>query len=231
MIDRRDFLIAALCASAVAGAEALRPRRALDLLGDLDLSAAIPMKFGHWSAEVGGDLVIPHTEGSLASRLYAKQIARTYQSPDSASQVMLLIAYGASQSDALQLHRPETCYPAVGFTIGGRRLDELSLGHGAELPTVDLTARIGERVEDIVYWTRLGEYFPRTSGEQRSDRLRTSMQGYIADGVLVRASMVRNSDAPLHQQLDAFLSGLLHATTPRGRQVLLGSQMAEKLKA
>ena len=231
MIDRRDFVFAALCAAGLAGAEALRPRTRIDLLGDLDLSDTIPMKFGAWSAELGGDLVIPQTEDSLAARLYAKQIARSYFHPDLETPVMLLIAYGASQSDALQLHRPEACYPAVGFTIEDRRFSELPIGRGAALPAVDLTARADPRLEDIVYWTRLGEYFPRSAGEQRKDRLAMSMEGYIGDGVLVRASMVRLGEVPQHKAIGEFLAGLLQASAADGRRVLIGTQRSNQLAA
>ena len=40
---------------------------------------------------------------------------------------MLSIAYGKNQSDALQLHKPEICYPAQGFTLLAKQNTPLDL--------------------------------------------------------------------------------------------------------
>lgn len=230
MIDRRDFLIAASCIGALGTAEALRPRRRVNLLGDRDLSAGLPRKFGAWSAQEGGDIVVPQTDGSLAARLYSKQIIRTYARGDDRPPVMLVIAYGASQSDELQLHRPESCYPAVGFAIRDRRFVTLPIGADATVPAVALRAISSERQEDILYWTRLGEYLPRTAGEQRRTRLATALQGYVGDGVLVRASMVR-TDRPNFDALSDFLRDLVRATQPDIRRVLVGTARSAAVRA
>ena len=144
---------------------------------------------------------------------------------------MLLIAYGASQSDALQLHRPEACYPAVGFSIAARRLSALAVGTTVSIPSVTLTAKAEGRSEDIVYWARLGELLPQTAAEQRSDRLATAMRGYVGDGVLVRASMVRLGEQPVYAMLDQFLAEMVVALPPVARPVLIGSTRAAALRA
>jgi EpsI family protein len=41
--------------------------------------------------------------------------------------IMLSIAYGKNQSDALQLHKPEICYPAQGFTLLAKQNTPLDL--------------------------------------------------------------------------------------------------------
>jgi len=46
------------------------------------------------------------------------------------SPVMLFASHGSKQSDALQLHRPEACYPSIGFTMKGRELVDLPVGNG-----------------------------------------------------------------------------------------------------
>ena len=143
---------------------------------------------------------------------------------------MLLIAYGAAQSDLLQLHRPESCYPAIGFSISNRSLVDIAMPAGVKVPGVHLTATAQERVEDISYWARLGEYLPQTAGDQRQDRLRTALQGYIADGILVRASMIRNGSAPNYAKLDAFLGDLLSSLDPAKRPALIGSARAKAMR-
>ena len=233
MIERRDMLIALACAGGLATAEGLRPRRKLVRLREgVKLTDIVPATIPGWAIGGGGDIVLPRTEGSLASRLYSDQLARVYKpvapvtvlSTDSvAPDVMVLIAYGVAQSDVLQLHRPEVCYPAIGFQITARQMLDLRLASGAIVPAVALTAQSGGRIEDIVYWTRVGDALPRTAGEQRSDRLRAAMAGYIGDGMLVRASSVRTVDQPGYPNLATFLEVLIKAVAPRDRAAFIGS--------
>jgi len=226
MIDRRDLLIAALCGGALVTAEGLRPRRYVKLLRG-KLEDTVPNSFGSWNAGGSGQLVVPKTPGSLASKLYSDTITRIYRDARTGQAVMLLVAYGSAQDDLLQLHRPEACYPAVGFQIVEHGRTDVPIGHsGVTIPAVSLTAVSGERVEDIVYWTRLGEALPRSAGEQRRDRLRQAMAGNISDGVLVRASSIRMGGGPDYASLSAFLSELAAAIRPQLRAGLIGSERA-----
>ena len=229
MINRRDLLIAGACVGALATAEALRPRTKLQLLANAKLDDLVPVRFGDWSAEDGGEFVVPQTPGSLADKLYNDTITRRYRHSDGGAPVMLLIAYGAAQNDLLQLHRPESCYPAVGFAITHRAFEALRIAPNAVLPAVALTARSGARIEDIVYWTRLGEYLPRTAGEQRRDRLATAMAGLIGDGALIRASVIRERETPDFARVDAFLKDMLIAIEPQKRRALIGSALGSAL--
>lgn len=228
MIARRDMIAGLACLGAMGTAEWLRPRRQLILMPQGEtLKKIVPLNFGPWRGGDGGDIVIPRTEGSLASRLYSDELGRRYRSVSSdrdAGDVMLLAAYGKSQSDSLQLHRPEVCYPANGFQITYRKFVDIAVG-GFVIPAVALTAVAGDRVEDIVYWTRLGKALPRTEGEQRRDRLEAALEGYVGDGVLMRASMVRTGNTPMYDLLRSFLALLVTATAPRDRPALIGSDL------
>lgn len=235
MIPRRDFLVGAGCAGALGGAEYLRPRKTLKLLRDGEaMKSIIPPRFDEWGqGENGGDIVLPETPGSLASRLYNDRVARTYRrGPDEQPEdVMLLAAYGAAQSDVLQLHRPEVCYPAVGFVIVTRRLFDLPVAEGVTVPAVMLAAKSGGRIEDVVYFTRLGEALPQTASDQRWARLKTAMQGYVGDGVLVRASMVRSDpDVEGFATLTRFMAEMILATKAPDRAALIGSPRAQALR-
>ena len=231
MINRRELLFAAGCATALGAAEVLRPRETLVLLPKgRTLVSVVPERLGTWQVGQGGDIVLPQTPGSLASRLYSDRLARSYRHTVPAfEEIMLLIAYGAAQSDILQLHRPEVCYPAVGFSVTMRRLVTLPLAPGITLPAVMLTAEAGERVEDIIYWTRLGEALPQTSGEQRWARLHNAMAGFVADGVLVRASATRMEGRPAFPVIADFLRALATDATPAGRPALVGTTLAAAL--
>ncbi|MBN8848687.1 MULTISPECIES: exosortase-associated protein EpsI, V-type [unclassified Sphingomonas] len=235
MIARREFLFAGGCAAALGTAEWLRPREMRLLLpANEKITNIVPLHFGSWQAGGGGDIVLPDVKDSLASMLYSDRVARSYRETagDTVHDVMLLIAYGRSQSDTLQLHRPETCYPATGFAVTFHQLTELPIADGVSLPAVMLTAEAGDRVEDIIYWTRLGEKMPRTLTEQRVQRFETALHGYIADGVLVRASMIRHpDDAPVFPVLGEFMRAMVLGMKPANRPAMIGDTFARRLPA
>lgn len=227
MISRRDWLAGCSCVGALGLAEALRPRERLTLMPTgSKLASLVPHEVSSWRSASGGDIVIPRTEGTLASTIYSDQLARRYVSDSGRAEIMVLAAYGAAQSDILQLHRPEVCYPAVGFEIAERRLVDLALpGHPA-LPVVAITATTQWRTEDLLYWTRVGNDLPQTSAEQRSDRLRAAFNGYVGDGVLFRMSAVRNDESPRFADLGAFARALVDSLTGPARLALLGPRFA-----
>jgi EpsI family protein len=226
-MDRRDILAGLGCVAALGTAEFLRPRRKLVLMpAGAKLTDLIPSTVPGWSAAERGDIVVPRTEGTLATRLYSDEVARAYHDlQGTRPNIMVLGAYGAAQNDLLQLHRPETCYPAIGFEISDRHFIDIPTKFGP-VPAVALTARSGERIEDIVYWTRIGDRLPQSAGQQRTDKLKIAMEGYIGDGVLLRSSAIRQDDAPLFGELTGFLSGLIASLQPRARVALLGRTFA-----
>jgi EpsI family protein len=224
-IDRRDLLAGLACVGALGLAEWLRPRTPVVLMPrGGKLNELVPEKLGLWVQGPEGDIVVPRTEGSLASKLYGDQLARIYYQLDRPSlQIMLSIAYGYTQSDALQLHRPEVCYPAIGFTVGPTRPMVLKVG-GASVPAVALTATMQNRIEDVIYWTRMGRRFPRSESEQREMRFANSVDGLVPDGALVRASAIRTDpETPVFGQVEGFMQAMGDALGTHGRRVLLAA--------
>lgn len=224
MIARRDFIVGAACLMGAGAAQALRPRKRVELIGSAKLEDITPTKFGQWRQIHVGDVIQPRTEGTLSAELYSQLIGRIYQNT-AGDYAMLAIAYGSTQSDLLQLHRPETCYPAFGFDISKSVLGQIGVG-SAQVPTRSLMARAPNRLENVTYWTRIGEYLPRTQTEQREDKLRISFDGIIPDGILVRASTLGDNwdrSLALNQQ---FLRELMLATDPRYLPVFVGTRLA-----
>ncbi len=170
----------------------------------------------------GGNVIAPAPKGSLADRLYSQTTQRIYLTPEG-DVVMLLIAYGGTQSDQLQLHRPESCYPAVGFSLSDGANREIDLPNGNVVPVRRLTARLDQRVEQIWYWTRIGEYLPLSGGEQRKVRIQNALRGIVADGVLVRISTLTLDETRGDAINQAFIRELINAVGPAGRRVLLGT--------
>ena len=65
-------------ASRLAGAQGLRPRTRVELMGSAKLEDITPQKFGSWQEIHVGDVIQPRTEGSLAAELYSPMIGRVY---------------------------------------------------------------------------------------------------------------------------------------------------------
>lgn len=230
MPSRRDLLLAAPLLAAAAGAYALTPRNRMNLLGEKTLEDGIPLAFDGWSVIPSNAFVLPKPrEGSLADVLYDQQLNRLYTG-ENRLPVMLVIAYGSTQSDLLQLHRPETCYRAIGFEITASRRVDLRVGD-ADIPMRELTATSNDRIEPILYWTRLGDRLPTSNNEQRWMKLRTEMEGYIADGVLVRLSTVADPSPEIFEGLQQFARSLLFAVKPEVRPALVGRPAAQLIAA
>ncbi len=229
-MNRREIIIGGGLIAAAATAESLRPRNRLVLLPEgRDLEDAIPKTIASWRKIESEAFVLPKVPGSLADQLYNQTISRLYVS-ESHMPVMLVIAYGAVQNDLLQLHRPEVCYAAVGFTISEARTVSVPLTAVAKLPARELTALSQTRVEPILYWTRIGDDLPTTGSEQRRMKLLQQMNGYLSDGVLVRLSTVGEPSAATSAELDLFARSMVMALKPEDRPALVGRPLAALLK-
>ena len=229
MIGRRDLLIGAGCVAAAGAAYALVPRRRVSLLGARKIDAILPRAFGDWTSTDTTDLVAPTEPGSLAARLYGETIGRIYRQASTGVQIMALVAHGDTQSDDLQLHRPEICYPAFGFAITSSRPLDTPLAPGVSIPSRALVASVTDRQEVVLYWTRLGEYLPQTRREQQIDRLRTALNGEIGDGVLVRLSVDSPDTGGAITLMQGFAASLVRAMAPADRAALIGTERASKL--
>ncbi len=178
-----------------------------------------------------GDLVAPREEGSLLARLYEDTIGRIYTEASSGTQILMFAAHGDTQSDLLQLHRPEVCYPAFGYALSQNVPAAIALPGGAILPGRKLVADAPGRRESILYWSRLGQYLPVSGGEQRLDRLKTAMNGEVADGLLARFSTAGADTVAGLASVVAFIPQLLLAVAPQHRAGLIGERLAAAMGA
>lgn len=230
MLRRRDLLLGVPLVAAAGGAFALTPRERLNLLGDKKLEKVVPLRIGAWSVAPSNAMILPESgEGTLSDRLYDQTVSRLYTS-ESELPVMMVIAYGSTQSDQLQLHRPEVCYTAVGFEITSAQKVMVPLSGSAQLPARELVARANERVEPILYWTRVGDYLPASGNEQRLMKLRSEMRGYVADGVLVRLSTIGEPSPEAFGALQMFAREMLASVYPTALPALVGRPLAAELK-
>jgi EpsI family protein len=230
-LSRRNLLIGATCVAGTIGAFALTPRHRVALMARGALEALVPTAFGTWTSRDVTDLVAPKIEGDLVSRLYDRSLERIYSDAVTGATVMVLLAHGDTQTNELQLHRPEVCYPAFGFEIASTQTEMLALAPGALLPARFLVAEAPGRRENIVYWTRLGEFLPTSENEQRLDRVKTALRGVVADGLLARFSLVSDDSAGASTILTAFVTDFVRSNAPAKRAAFVGTRLAAALAA
>lgn len=230
MIDRRATLLGGVCLAAAGAAMALKPRRRTSLLKAKTVESMIPDSFPGWAPDKFDGLAKPKLEG-LAASLYEEVVQRVYRDAVTGADVMVLMAYGASQSDLLQLHRPEVCYPALGFQILANSRTKVSLPGGGVISLVSLIAKAEDRQENIVYWTRVGEDLPASESEQRKVLLRDALEGFVPDGILVRCSLIASNSPAAFEVLHRFVRDFLTAIPADHRAALVGTAAAQSMRA
>lgn len=219
--SRRDLLLGMATLSAAGAAWAGTPTKVQKSIPDGGLEKLIPDRVGAWTFATASGLVLPPPD-QLARLLYDQQVARTYTAPDRPA-VMLLLAYGSSQGGMLQIHRPEICYPASGFELSNSVETSISLPSGYAIPARRFTGRSDARVEQVLYWTRIGDYLPVSWTRQRLAVMYSNFAGYVPDGLLVRASLISNDPVSAQRTLTDFFRAMLQGMTLPQRRMLIGS--------
>lgn len=221
-LSRRSFLVGSAFALTSAAAIAAAPRKSERRLAVQKLEQIIPLRVGPWQFATNAGVVVPSEEGPVDS--YDQVLTRTYDA-DGLPSVMLLIAYGSTQGGSLQLHRPETCYPGQGFRTSSFSDLTLSGGPTESIAARTFTATRDDRIERLLYWTRIAESFPRTTAEEYLAIIRSTLKGVVPDGVLVRISSIGSDIARSDQAIAGFAAALIDAPAAAG-QILVGNSMA-----
>jgi EpsI family protein len=217
-LDRRKVLLGLVFGSAAAVAALRLPSKRLDYLGRQKLDDLVPKTIGPWKFVTASGLVVP-PEDQLSRTLYSQLLTRVYADGDNPP-VMLLIAQAAGQTGILQVHRPETCYPASGYQISPVTQHDVPLG-ASTLRTNTLRATNEGTTESMIYWTRVGDRIPTSWRQQKLDVAEDNLRGIIPDAVLVRISTVNSDEAAAQATLDAFAKSLIGSVAPARRSVLI----------
>jgi len=218
LISRRTLMLGVGAAATAGVGGLMTPRHYEPGVSQIHLEATIPTSVGSWQAQPAGAFILP--EDGAATSAYDQIVTRTFAAA-SGPDIMLLIAHGAAQSGLMRVHRPEVCYASAGFQIRGL--------HGLDLPvapakTIAAQTFVGvrdDRVESVLYWTRIAGFFPRDLTAQRLVMLRLGLQGLIPDGVLVRISALGAGE--VEPALARFATDLVRQSGPAGRALLLGA--------
>jgi EpsI family protein len=214
-------LLVLMLLSAALGA-ALRPRIYLsDERPPIDLAAMVPSTFGDWHEEVNlAAQVVNPQQRDLLSKIYSQTLSRTYANTQG-YRVMLSIAYGKNQSDALQLHKPEICYPAQGFILLTTQRGPIDL-LGKPVFATKLATSLGMRYEPITYWTVVGDHVVTGGNNKKWTELRYALHNRIPDGMLVRVSSIDKDSANAYAVQNQFATAMVAAIAPDNRMRFAG---------
>ncbi|HWH41882.1 MAG TPA: EpsI family protein [Usitatibacter sp.] len=178
-----------------------------------DLEHIIPAAFADWRLD-SEDMPVPPTPEVKANleRIYSQVVSRTYVN-SAGQRVMLMVAYGGDQSDALKAHRQEACYAAQGFMIDGLEHGRIRVA-GRQVPVTRMHAERGERSEPVTYWFTMGDRVVLGRLERLRVQLANGFQGRVPDGMLVRISNLSGDVRRSYAAHEAFLAAWMAALQP-----------------
>jgi EpsI family protein len=218
LFSRREVMAGLLMASAAAVAAARKPNIRLNYLGPHKLEDVIPTRIGRWEFVTSSGLVIP-PQDQLQLALYSQLLTRVYS--DGRNSIMLLIAYSADQTGFLQVHRPEFCYTAAGYSLSDFALHRIPLQGNPTFTANSLTAERDATTEKLVYWARIGDHIPLSWAEQKLTFAEDNLKRQIPDAALVRVSTTGQDDAQAFALIDAFVRAMVAAVPPPLQRVLV----------
>lgn len=219
-LDRRKVVLGLGLVAASGIAQARLPVPVVPRIKEERFTALIPNKIGGFTFDSESGLVLPPSD-ALSDRLYDSLVTRTYS--NAAGQVvMLLVAYNNKQDGVLQIHRPEVCYPAGGYTLTSVDPIDVPITQANALPAQIFGANSEARNEVVLYWTRVGDTYPRRWLDQRWAVAEANLRGIVPDGVLARVSTIGNDFPRTTPLLTTFIRDLHRASGPQMRGLLFG---------
>lgn len=221
-ISTTNIVLLVLMLLSAAMASMLRPTISLaDERPPISLQTMVPTQFGEWRElpNTSAAIVDP-TQQEVLDKIYSETLTRTYVNP-AGYRIMLSIAYGKNQSDALQLHKPEVCYPAQGFALLAKQTTALDLT-GTPITATRLQTSLGQRFEPITYWTVVGDRITTGGINKKLTEMRYAMQGRIPDGMLVRVSSIDTTVDRAYAIQSQFAKQMVLAIAPDVRKRFAG---------
>lgn len=218
----KNLLLLSLMVASAALAAAMRPTASLaDERPTIDLAAMVPSQFEGWKEQlnVAVQIVDPEMQQTI-DEIYTQTLTRNYIGPDG-YRVMLSIAYGKSQNDNLQLHKPEVCYPAQGFKLESIERVPLNL-LDQSISTTRMETHLGQRFEPVTYWTVVGDHVTTTGVNKKLTEMRYGLRGQVPDGMLVRVSSIDRDSPRAHRIQAEFAAAMVAAIAPENRARFAG---------
>jgi EpsI family protein len=219
---KKNMLIGLLMLFATLGGFLLKPTRLIaDQKPKINLETMIPKQFSEWKID---ESIIPlqadPERQALLNKLYNQTLSRTYINQQG-NRIMLAIAYGGDQSDSMQVHKPEVCYTSQGFQILELNLGSLNTGF-SNIPVKKMVAKMGSRIEPIIYWITIGDTVAVNSIRWKLERLKYGLTGRVPDGMLFRVSSIGDKTKAYTLQ-ERFIKDLLSHMQSDSRIRLIGN--------
>jgi len=220
----RAGLLLAAASLAIAGTALATPLLApVAQPAAIDLARIIPPAFGGWRIDPDTVQVAPAPDVQAAlDRLYGQVVSRTYVNA-AGERMMLTVAYGGDQSDALKAHRQEVCYAAQGFQVRGLETGTLAAA-GRAIPVTRFLAVRGERSEPVTYWFTMGDRVVLGRVDRLRAQLAAGFAGRVPDGMLVRVSSISEDPRAAFAAQRGFAGALLAAVAPDAARRLAGAR-------
>ena len=222
----KAYVMAACMLLAVGGAYALKPTENMGAVRPIaDLEQIFPTQFGEWKVDTSVIPIEPSPDVKASlEKIYSQTLSRTYINGEG-HRVMLSVAYGDGLDRQLDVHRPEYCYPAQGFTVSAY-IDNVIQVMTENLPLRRLVATQGRRIEPISYWITIGDSAVSSTIERKLLKIRHGLTGQIGSGMLVRVSSIDNDDKRAYVKHDEFIRTMIAAMPAQHRAVIVGKQSA-----
>jgi EpsI family protein len=187
----------------------------------VDLETMIPKQFGEWRVDESiQPLSISPDQDAALRKIYSQILTRTYVS-NSEKRIMLSVVYGDGIDRQLDIHRPEICYPAQGFSVS-RYTDQVISTLSGELSLRRLVATNGPRVEPISYWVNVGSKSVNSSFERKFQKIKQGLTGGTDSGILARISSIGSNQELAYQEQEAFINAMLQSMPMEMRKQLIG---------
>ncbi|MDT7519680.1 EpsI family protein [Rhodoferax sp. TBRC 17660] len=223
-LKKNIVLLCLMLSSAYLGSTARPTEQIAEMRPQVSLAELIPTTFEGWKAEPsgGGQVVNPQQEKML-NEVYSETLSRSYVNAEG-YRIMLSLAYGRNQNDTLQLHRPESCYPAQGFVLQSKRSTELTIA-GQQIAAVQLETNLSQRYEPVTYWTVIGDRITTFGFSKKITEMEYAWHGQIPDGMLVRVSSIDRDSSRAFEAQKQFSEQLIQAVKPEHRNRLIGGNL------
>lgn len=163
-----------------------------DIYPRVSLADELPQHFTRWKKLQNNvaEVVDPSRQAVL-KYLYTETLSASYSNANDGF-VMLSIAYGKDQSDGHDVHKPDLCYPAQGFTIIEQHEILLVLDKQRTIFVKYLKTKNGSRIEPLIYWTTSGNYLYRNKLQKKVIDYKYGKRNLIPDGMILRISTIED---------------------------------------
>ena len=216
--ERRRFLVGGWGGTAPpALAQLLTPHRIVAPPLHRPLDALTPRSFAGWRSNVAEDAP-PET---LAENIYDQIVCRVYAKAGAPS-VTAFIGYAAAQRGLTRMHLPHGCYPSAGYTVADLAPVSVPTAVGRPAPAVRFSARRGDELQQVLYWSRIGRAFAQSYAGQNWAVTQAALHGIVPDGVLFRLSCQDDATNTALSVLEHFARDLVKSSPSSLRRVLLG---------